>query len=173
MSKLTRWICLALVTMLLLSVCGCSKDGQPSANKGAKPAVDTEPYIGTWQGTDHDGENVVHYLIFDEKGYWNVYMNYSTLLRAIKQLPDQLVSFKVFCELQKSNHTGCHYEYVEDIEFTEDFAIDASGKMTAVASEDVSFTKVTTHSGEPSSAVVAEARDLFDRALVDANSKAK
>lgn len=171
MNKLTKWMCWLLVCVLTLSLCACGRESKNPVDENGKPVVDVEPYIGTWRADDHDGENVVHYLIFDEKGYWNVYMNYGTLLRAIKQLPDQLVSFKVFCELQKSNHTGCYYEYVEDIAFTEDFSIDANSKMSAVAFEGVLFTKISTHSGDPSSAVVAEARDLFDRALVEANSK--
>lgn len=171
MKNLTKSICLLLVAVLLLTLAGCGKSEQGVTNDGAQSVVDTKPYIGTWRGSDHDGENVVHYLIFDENGYWNIYMNYNTLLRAIKQLPEQLVSFKVFCELQKSNHTGCYYEYVEDIAFAEDFSIDANGTMKAAASEDVFFTKISTHSGEPDSHVVAQSRDLFDRALVVANTK--
>lgn len=169
MNKLAKCISLLLVLVVMFSLVGCGK--KASRDKNNKPVVDVEPYIGTWRASDHDGEKVVHYLIFDEKGYWNVYMNYDTLLRAIKQLPEQLVSFKVFCELQKSGHTGCYYEYVENIEYTEDFSIDEEGKMSSKEMEKVLFTKISTHFGEPSSNVVAEARDLFDRALVEAHSK--
>ena len=169
MNKWIKWICLLLVTVLVLSVCGCHKEGASSADE-SKETVDLEPYIGTWRASDHDGENVVHYLIFDEKGYWNVYMNFATLSRAIKQLPEQLVSFKVFCELQKSNHTGCHYEYVEDIAFAEEFTIDKNGQLSGNGKDDVLFTKISVHSGEPSSDVVEEASDLFDRARENAFS---
>lgn len=169
MKIFTKLLCLLLALVMTLSLFGCGKTA--SSDKNNKTVVEVEPYIGTWEGNDHDGENIVHYLIFDEQGYWNVYMNYGTLLRAIKQLPDQLVSFKVFRELQKSEHTGCYYEYVEDIAFTEKFSIDPDNTLTSVGSAEVFFTKVSTHSGEPSSDVAAEARDLFDRALVEANSK--
>ena len=171
MNKLTKSICWLLVCALALSLCACGKTQQSASGQSDHAVTDTKHYVGTWRGSDHDGENVVHYLIFDENGYWNVYMNYGTLLRAIKQLPGQLVSFKKFCELQKSKHTGCYYEYVEDIAYTEEFVIDANDRMTAVTSEDVFFTKISTHSGDPDSNVVAQARDLFDRALVEANSK--
>lgn len=171
MNKLTKSICWLLVCVLMLSLCACGKTGQDHSGDSSKTTVDTKPYVGTWRASDHDEENVVHYLIFDEMGYWNVYMNYSSLLRAIKQLPGQLVSFKKFCELQKSKHTGCYYEYVEDMEFAEDFTIDATGKMTAAALEGIFFTKISTHSGEPDTHIVSQARDLFDRALVEAHSK--
>lgn len=174
MNALKKWISLALVAVLLLSLCACGKNENKAQEGDNKAVVDTEPYIGTWRASDHNGEDVVHYLIFDEKGYWNIYMNYSTLLRAIRQLPDQLVSFKMFCELQKSKHTGCYYEYVEDIAFTDDFSIGENSRLTAptsIAVEGVFFTKISTHSGDPDSKVVAEARDLFDRALVEAKTK--
>jgi uncharacterized lipoprotein YehR (DUF1307 family) len=167
MNRLTKLISFILAMVLLLSLFGC---GKKAPNKGAKP-VDMAPYLGTWQGSDHTGEDVVHYLIFDSNGYWKVYMNYDTLLPAIQQLPEQLVSFKVFCALQKSSHTGCYYEYVEDKEFTADFYIDADDRLRSVEDDSIMFVKLYKDSGEPNANVVAEARDLFDRALVAAHSK--
>lgn len=164
MSKIVRVVCYLLVVSMALCLCACgvqTEDEKPD-NAEAK-----ERYIGTWQGSDHDGESVVHYLIFDAEGYWRVYMNYATLTRAIKQLPDQLVSFKIFCQLQNSGQTGCFYEYVKDdngIDFVDDFTIDEDGRLTENKETDVYFTKVSTHTGEPDETMVNEARDLFDRA---------
>ena len=169
MKKLSKWISLALVMVLLLSLFGCGKKASPNKNNAA--SVDLEPYIGTWRASNHNGERVVHYIIFDENGYWNVYMNYTTLLKAIKQLPNQLVSFKKFCELQNSDHTGCYYEYVEDSNYTDIFYIEEDGRMLSTEMDKVFLQKVSEHSGEPDADVVAEARDLFDRALVEAHSK--
>ena len=166
MRKLTRLTCLLLAMVLMLSLFGCGK----KTHKGLKP-VDVEPYLGTWQANDHNHHSIVHYLIFDSNGYWNIYMNYDTLVRAIKQLPEQLVSFKVFRELQKSDHTGCYYEYVAGVEFTDEFEVDEKGFLSSSKMEGILFTKVSDDFGEPNAQVVAEARDLFDRALMEAHSK--
>ena len=162
-------ICLALALLMLFSVVACGKSNK---NKRVEDPQKFEAYIGTWQGSDHDGENVVSYLIFDEGGYWKVYMDYTPLVRAIRQLPEQLVSFSVFRKLQNSNHTGCYYEYIENdgLDYADMFALDDEGFLVG-SDANVKYSKVSTHSGEPSDEVVEQARDLFDRALIEANSK--
>ena len=165
MNKLLKWICLMLVAVLMLPMVGCKKKVQPSAPIAV---VDIEDYLGTWQSSAHDGEKVVHYLIFDEDGYWNVHMNYPTLTRAIRQKPDQLVSFAVFCELQNSKHTGCHYEYVDDATYTERFYIDDEGNLVDKEDEEVVFAQISKDSGEPTETMKKEAADLFDRAREEA-----
>lgn len=166
MRRFTKCICLLLAVVMMLSLFGCGKKDK----KKTKP-VNVEPYIGTWQASDHDGENVVHYLIFDSNGYWNVYMTYSPLLKAIKQLPKQLVSFKVFCEVQKSEHTGCYYEYAAGVDFVKEFYVDNDGKLHSTSDDEIVFTKISDDAGKPNDKVVSEARDLFDRALVEAHKK--
>lgn len=173
---LKKVLCLLLAATMVFAIVGCGKDDtkaptSSSSENENEDTLDVDTLIGTWQGSDHDEENVVHYLIFDENGYWNIYMNYPTLLRAIKQKSDQLVSFTVFLKLQNSDHTGCFYEYVEDSSFVKQFVMDEDGNLMFAADEDVLFTQVSTESGEPSDEIVAQARDLFDRALVEANSK--
>lgn len=153
-----------LVVVLMLPAVGCKKNKQQSP----VPVVNTDEFIGTWQGSDHDGEKVVHYLIFDDNGYWNVLMNYPTLTRAIKQKSEQLVSFAVFCELQNSQHTGCYYEYVDDAAYTEDFYINGDGCLVNVENEEVVYTQISTDFGEPTEAMRKEAADLFDRAREEA-----
>lgn len=169
MNKCVKLLCLLLVLVMLSALFGCGKHDKNRPD--GDDAQDIQPYIGTWKAADHDGENIVHYLIFDENGYWNVFMNYEPLLRAIKQLPEQLVSFKVFCAVQKSGHTGCYYEYVENASFAKEFLINEDGVLFSKEDETLLYEKVSTHSGEPSADVIAEARDLFDRALVEAHSK--
>ena len=168
MNKVTKALCFLLAMILVLSLCACGEEnGEKNDNSEAR-----EDYIGTWKGSDHDGENVVHYLIFDNDGYWKVYLDYTPLVRAIKQLPDQLVSFKVFCQLQNSGQTKCYYEYVEngDVDYTVTFTLDADGKLKENVETEVVFTKISTHSGEPDETVVQEARELFDRAREEALS---
>ena len=165
MKKYMRWICLILVVVLMLSTIGCKKKSQ---QKSPVPVVNTEKFIGTWQGSDHDGEKVVHYLIFDDNGYWNILMNYPTLTRAIKQKAEQLVSFAVFCELQNSQHTGCFYEYVDDAGFAENFYINEDGCLVNAENDEVVFTRISTEYGEPTEAMRQEAADLFDRAREEA-----
>ncbi len=162
MNRLVKWVSLLLAMVLMLSLIGCDKKNSSSKKQETEEEkVDVTPYIGTWRGSDHDGENVVHYVVFDENGYWNIYMNYATLTPAIRQLSEQLVSLKIFCQVQKSEHTGCYYEYVEGTEFAEQYVFDEDGLLTA---GDISFTKVSDHSGEPDESVETEARELFDRA---------
>ena len=169
MNKLTKWIALLLAVVMAFALAGCGKDkgSKKDADKDS-PAdkLDMSAYIGTWQGSDHDVENVVHYLIFDEDGYWHIYMNHSTLQRAIKQLPTQLVSFAVFCKLQNSDHTGCSYEYVEYE--GEEFSMDEDGNIIFKTANGVVFTKVSDKTGEPDDGIAAQARDLFDRAREEA-----
>lgn len=166
---LKKMVCVALAVLMLIGMVGCGK------GKTGEEPVDPQKfaaYIGTWQGSDHDAENVVNYLIFDDGGYWKVYMNYTPLVRAIRQLPNQLVSFSVFRKLQNSNHTGCYYEYVENggVDYTDLYTLDEEGCLVG-ADENVRYSKVSGHYGEPSDEVVEQARDLFDRALIEANSK--
>ena len=166
---LKKFVCLAMAVLMLFSIAACGKDKKNAKDEDPQKF---EAYIGTWQSSDHDGENVVSYLIFDEGGYWKVHMNYAPLVRAIRQLPEQLVSFSVFRKLQNSNHTGCFYEYIENdgVDYTDIFSIDEEGYLVG-SDADVQFSKVSTHSGEPSDEVVEQARDLFDRALIEANTK--
>lgn len=166
MKKWIRFICLIMTFVIMLSLFGCGK----KTHKKEKP-VNITPYLGTWQGNDHTGEDVVHYLIFDSNGYWNIYMNYDTLLRAIKQLPDQLVSFKVFCDVQKSEHTGCYYEYIVGVDYVNDYYVNEEGRLCSTSADEVIFTKLYDDVGEPNATVVSEARDLFDRALMEAHKK--
>ena len=152
---------------LMIAVClfGCGEEDKKKAE-----STDLSAYFGTWQGSDHDEENVVHYLIFDNDGYWKVSMNYTPLVRAIKQLPDQLVSFKIFCQLQNSAQTKCFYEYIKNDGITYDdyFTIDEDGEMTENGNDEVYNTKISTHTGEPDSTIAAQAQDLFDRAREEA-----
>ena len=164
MKMLKKLLCIVLA--LLTSVCllGCGeKESQEEPNTASA-------YLGTWQGSDHDEENVVHYLVFDNDGYWKISMNYAPLVRAIKQLPEQLVSFKIFCQLQNSGQTKCFYEYVKngDGSYVDSFTISEDGKMTENSSSAVTYTMVSSHAGEPDETVVAQARDLFDRAREEA-----
>lgn len=169
MNKLTKLISLLLAVALVFALAGCGKDESPkkdSTKTTSAEKPDMSSYIGTWQGSDHDGENVVHYLIFDEEGYWHVSMNYATLTRAIKQLPDQLVSFSVFCKVQNSDHTGCYYEYIKYDD--DEFSMDKDGNVICKSMEDVLFTKVSDATGEPDGEIKTQAKDLFDRAREEA-----
>lgn len=166
MKNLKRWLCFLMALVMPLCLFGCSIDNE-------KPSTDLTAYYGTWQASDHDEENVVHYLVFDNDGYWNIYMNYTPLVRAIKQLPEQLVSFKIFCQLQNSGQTRCYYEYVKnenDVNYADIFTIDDDGRLTEKVDAEVYFTKVSTHTGEPDEVVVTQAKDLFDRAREEALS---
>ena len=187
-----KWICLLLIAIMMLSIVGCGKDDETQVEipvpTQTESKVDMSAFIGTWKGSDHDEENVIHYLICDQEGYWNVYMNYETLVRAIKQRYDQYVSFHITFEgnpeqgklpLNVSAHTGCHYEYVK---YGEDaFAIDENGKVTLKSAKNVLFSKASKESGSPQEIVVDEgkkitvadqARDLFDRAKMAAKEQA-
>ena len=169
MKKLKRVLCLVMVLVMALCLFGCGKKGdgtEQGDNAGEKVS-----YIGTWKGSDHDGEKVVHYLIFDNDGYWNVYMDYKSLVKAIKQLPGQLVSLKVFRKVQNSAQTGCFFEYIKNEDgntYKDIFTIDDKGVMVGKDDAKVSFTKVSDYVGEPDETIVNEAKDLFDRARVEA-----
>ena len=174
MSKLSKWISLVLALVLAVSLVGCGKKSsdkkQPAKKTEAVSKVDMSSYIGTWKGSDHDGEDVVHYLIFGKDGYWHVYMNHATLKKAIKQLPDRYVSFKVTFTMEdarnNSDHTGCFYEYVEYD--ADDFSFDKDGKVVSKSIENVLFEKVSEKTGEPEESIVEQAQDLFIRARKDA-----
>lgn len=169
MNKMTKWVSLLLAVVLVFALAGCGKEESPkksSQKTTSAEKLDMTSYIGTWQGSDHDGEKVVHYLVFDKEGYWHVYMNYTTLVRAIKQLPNQLVSFPVFSKVQNSDHTGCHYEYVKYD--GNEFSMDKDGNVISKSMEDVLFTKVSDATGEPDDKVVEQAKDLFDCAREEA-----
>lgn len=177
MNKFMKWISLLLVAVLLCSVVGCGKDEgkKPSARNDEEDKVDMSAYIGTWQGSDHDGENVVHYLVFGESGYWYVYMNRESLARAIGQR-GQYVSFKVTFEgdadkgtkpLNVSAHTGCYYEYVEY--GADAFSMDENGEVSFASAKNVLFTKVSGKTGQPDKTYVDQAKDLFDRAKEQAD----
>lgn len=174
MNKFKKWISLALTLLLVVSMVGCGKEPsdkkQPVKKTEAVSKVDMSSYIGTWKGSDHDGENVVHYLIFDKDGYWRVYMNYDTLKKAIKQLPDRYVSFKVTFAMEdarnNSDHTGCVYEYVKYD--ADEFSLDKDGKVVSKSMTNVLFEKVSEKTGEPEENIVEQAQDLFIRARKEA-----
>ena len=165
MRMFKKMMCLVLALLMTVCVFGCGK-GQ--SNDASKQPVS---YIGTWKGSDHDGEKVVHYLIFDEDGYWNIYMNHTSLVKAIRQLPEQLVSFKIFRKLQNSGQTGCHFEYVkntDDSHYESLYFFDDMGNLVMKDNENLQFTFVSDYVGEPNDTIVEESRDLFDRARTEA-----
>lgn len=166
MRMLKKMMCLVLALLMAVCTFGCGR-GKSNNEVTDQPAS----YIGTWKGSDHDGKEVVHYLIFDEDGYWNVYMNYKSLTKAIKQLPEQLVSFKIFRKIQNSGQTGCHFEYVKNDEgshYEDVFSFNDEGKLVMQNGEDVQFVLLSDYVGEPDEAMVEECRDLFDRARTEA-----
>lgn len=167
MKMLKKILCLTMALLLTFSLFGCGeKDSNPSDEVIEKPS-----YIGTWKGSDHDGKEVVHYLIFDDDGYWNVYLNYKSLTKAIKQLPEQLVSFKIFRKIQNSGQTGCHFEYVKNDEgshYEDVFSFNDEGKLVMQNAENVQYVLLSDYVGEPDEAMVEECRDLFDRARTEA-----
>ena len=169
MNKKFQWLCVFVAALMMCCTVACGKQDDGKNDN----AVSLESYYGTWQGSDHDEENVVHYLIFDNDGYWKISMNYTPLVRAIKQLPEQLVSFKIFCQLQNSGQTKCFYEYIQndDITYADYYTIGEDGKMTEAGNTEVTYTKVSDHTGEPDSAMIAQAQDLFDRAREEALKK--
>ena len=168
MRLFVKWTCLLLVIVLVaISFVGCGKKEASSASDGNYATTDAEnaekaaSLIGTWQGSDHDGENIVRYLIIDEKGYWNICMNYATLEKAIKQMPDRYKSFPVTFTIDEprnnSDHTGCFYEYVEGDSYVDQFSIDEDGNLTAKFASDVTFSQCTKSFEE----VNDEAKDVF------------
>lgn len=166
MKKTIRLLCFVLAVLMLVSAIGCGKK-KTYKKDPLSTQQKLQQYVGTWQGSDHDGENVVHYLVFDEEGYWNIYMDLKPLTTAIKQLPDQLVSFKIFTQLQKSGQTGCHYEYIKNdgnINYADYFTIDKDGRLAESGTSEVYFTRISEESGAPAESIVSEARDLFDLA---------
>lgn len=169
-----KWLCFVLAMVMLFAFFGCKKKDE----KTPAPNSSVASYIGTWIGNDHDGENVVHYLIFDENGYWNVYMNATTLARAIRQMSDRYVSFKVTftgeSPRNNSDHTGCFYEYVsnsDDATYSDVYSINEDGCLVAKDNAELSFEKYSTHTGTPNEEMENEARDLFDRAWNVAHSE--
>ena len=62
MRMFKKMMCLVLALLMAVCTFGCGKSNNENPNQPAS-------YIGTWKGSDHDGEKVVHYLIFDEDGY--------------------------------------------------------------------------------------------------------
>lgn len=166
MALIKKMMCLALALLMAVCTFGCGK-----GNSDNETPDQTASYIGTWKGSDHDGKNVVHYLIFDEDGYWNIYMNHTSLVKAIRQLPEQLVSFKIFRKLQNSGQTGCHFEYVknsEDGHYEDVYLFDEEGNLVVRDNENVQFTLISDYVGEPDDTMVEESRDLFDRARIEA-----
>ena len=168
MKKMAKILCFVLAMAMALSLCAC---GESNGSEKTDNAQDKERYIGTWKGSDHDEENVVHYLIFDNDGYWNVYMNCKSLTKAIKQLPEQLVSFKIFRQLQNSAQTGCFFEYVENSHYADLFTFDDQGRLIAEDIEGIHFTKISEDTGEPNETIIEQSHDLFDRAREEALQK--
>ena len=184
MHMFKKWVCLLLVVIMAISIVGCGKEDEVQDEiptpKQTESKEDMSAFVGTWKGSDHDEENIIHYLICDQEGYWNVYMNYATLERAIEQRVEQYVSFHITFEgnpdkgqppLNVSAHTGCYYEYVK---YGEDaLSIDKSGKVSLKSAKNVLFTKISKETGAPKELVVDvgknltvadQARDMFDRA---------
>jgi len=178
MRKRTQWVAMLLAMVMIFSLMGCDKNKsskKESSQTGETEKADVTPYIGSWQGSDHDGENIVHYLVVDENGYWNIYMNYATLKTAIKQLPDRYVSFRVTFMIEEarnnSDHTGCFYEYREYD--ADEFSFNEDGKMVSKSMANVVFEEFSKNTGDPEKTIVEQAQDLFVSAQSDADKELK
>jgi len=161
MKKARNYIGIMLVVVLLASVfIGCKKNAEP----------DKTGYLGTW--TCKTNSDTVQYLIFDEKGYWSIFIDYKSLLNGMQQRPELFTTFEHF--IDGNVYPGishCTFSYTEDtdyIKYTDTYVIDENEKLDITDGTGLfSYTKHSDHTGYPEDAILNEAKEIFDRALAD------
>lgn len=161
MKKMKTFIGIMLVAILLAGVfAGCEKNAD----------ADNTQYLGTW--VCKTSSDTVQYLIFDEEGYWSVFIDYTSLLNGMRQRPELFSTFEHFIDGNiYAGISNCQFEYIRDNEYTkytEKYVINESGKLDVKNSSGLSpYTKFSDNTGYPEDAILKEAKAIFDRALAD------
>ena len=169
MRKIKRCIGILLVAVLfagLLAGCCCTNLFKP----------DKTAYYGTWASVDNElyGDSPeIHYLIFDENGYWLVYIYYITMLNCMKGglMPCDV---DLFLNTDRTTETyGCQFTYFEYeyTDYTERYEIDDNGNLYEKVDPTDLYTKYSANTGYPEDAIIEECRALFERAEAEVEAK--
>ena len=167
MRKIKRCIGILLVAVLfagLLAGCYCTNLFKP----------DKTAYYGTWASVDNElyGDSPeIHYLIFDENGYWLVYIYYITMLNCMKGglMPCDV---DLFLNTDRTTETyGCQFTYFERTDYTDRFEIDANGNLYEKVDPTDLYTKYSENTGYPEDAIIEECRELFERAEAEIEAR--
>jgi len=159
MKKAKTCIGIMLVVILLTGVfTGCE------TNTGA----DKTKYLGTWMCKT--SSDTAQYLIFDENGYWSVFIDYRSLLNGMQQRPELFSTFEHFIDGNTySGISNCTFEYTKDndyVKYTEKYVINENGTLDFEGSTGLfPYTKYSDNTGYPEDAILKEAKEIFDRAL--------
>lgn len=149
-----KLICVLLCIGILSSVfmTGC---GQKGENK----------YIGTWRA-DTVG-TILNYLVFDENGYWEVFIIEQGLAYGMSENPDVFTSFDDFVDgATFPGITDCRIEYHAGAGYTDSFTITEDNRMiNAVGTE---YRKVSDHSGSIDGDLRARIEAIYTQAKEDA-----
>ena len=161
MKKAKSWIGIMLVAVLIAGVfCGCEKS----------TGTDKTRYLGTW--TCNTSSDTAEYLIFDENGYWSIFIDYRSLLNGMQQRPELFSTFEHFIDGNVySGISKCTFKYIKDTDsqkYTEEYVIDENGNLDFIGSTGLfPYKKYSDNTGYPEEAILKEAKKIFDRALAD------
>lgn len=152
-----------LLVVILLATLFTSCSGNEETNKAN--------YLGTWVRRSSTG-NIFSCVIFDENGYWEIFMDHSGLSYGISQKPELFTTFEHFIDGNvNSDITYCDFEYHENSDYTKQFRMDDSGNLYPNAGTgDWYYTKYSDHTGYPEDAILKEAKAIFDRAMADSKN---
>ena len=145
---------LLIVVLIATLFVGCKKS-------------DKTKYFGTW--TKNNGSDMVSCMIFDENGYWEIFVDYQGLLNGMKQKPDAFSTFEDFIDGNTlSGVTHCTFKYVSNSDYADIYEIDESGKLSFKDGSSITpYTKFSDNTGYPEDAIIEKVKAIFDRAMAD------
>ena len=161
MKKAKTYVGIMLIALLLFGVfAGC--ENNPDAGKSK--------YLGTW--VCKTSSDTVQYLVFDENGYWDIFIDYKSLLNGMQQRPELFSTFEHFIDGNTySGVTHCSFKYTKNneyVKYTEKYVIDENGNLDFEGSTGLfPYKKFSDNTGYPEEIILKEAKEIFDRALTD------
>ena len=147
---------LLVIVITATMMCGCESE------------PDTSEYHGTWvRSLDRD---LVNCLIFDENGYWDIFIDYRGILYGMRERPELFSTFDHFIDGHTyGGITGCSFKYIANTDYsnyTDTYEIDENGKLDFIGSTGAfPYERYSYHTGYPEDAILTQCRDIFNRAL--------
>ncbi len=146
----------AFILVLSLSACGNSH------KEGSKNDL-----LGTW--VQESSDTTIDYIIFDENGYWEIFVNYYGLRNAMQDRPELFEDFQDFLDGNTYNGiTGCTIEYNQNMKnnnYIDKYEINSEGFLVLKSDQNlVQYKRLSDNLEYPEKTIVDEIKKMYDRA---------
>ncbi len=157
-TKIVKIVAILIVFTLVLSLSACGNSEKDESKNNL---------LGTW--IQETSDNIIDCKIFDENGYWEIFVNYQGLHNAMKNRPELFVDFQDFLNGKTYNGiTGCTFEYHKNTEYSnyiDEYEINSEGMLVLKSDQNlVQYKRFSENSGYPEDSIIEQVKKIYDNA---------